>query len=183
MTACSSSTVTLGRAAHPAADVSFEEGPAHQQALPADGEAHPVAAELVAQALRGNVGGDGAVRDQFLGYTREQPGHDHEPPRQKGVRVAGLRDALAVLVALGESVSLDDRHPLEVIREHAGRQTARPCCPRSRRRGPSCRTKLGFRWQPCVFLSSLCLGSEEEMSRWTTPPSWRSFDRAYAADA
>jgi hypothetical protein len=38
------------------------------------------------------------------------------------VGVAGLRDALAALEALRESVALDDRHPPEVVREDPRRQ-------------------------------------------------------------
>ena len=142
----------VGERAYPAADVTFEERPAHQQALPADSEAHPVAAALVPPALRGYVGGDGAIRDQILGEAGEQPSHDHEPPWQKGVRVAGLRHTLAVLAALGEAVPLDYGDALEVIREDARGQKSGHAAPDH---DSVAMLRLNrSRLNSCVFLSS-----------------------------
>jgi hypothetical protein len=60
--------------------------------------------------------------DQFLGDAGKESSGDVEAACEQDVEVAGLGHPLSKLWILGEAVAIHDRHAVEVVGEHAGRQ-------------------------------------------------------------
>jgi hypothetical protein len=65
--------------------------------------------------------------------TGEEPLDDLMASGEQAVRVAALGDAFPVLGAVGERVSLDERHPREMLREDSGREEPGDAAPNDER--------------------------------------------------
>ena len=115
----------VGQLPEPPPHDGLEHRPARRQHLPAQGPPVQPPERRQQGHLRGHTHRNGPRRRQVGAVAGKEPVDDLTAPVEQRVDLPPLRHALAVLGALGQGVTLDQRHPVDVSGEHPGGEQPR----------------------------------------------------------
>src|SRR2546425_9121682 len=107
----------------------LEKRTTEEQEIGAGRTADLETAELIDLHVGADVDHRGATGDQRRAEIRKELRERALAPLQQDMKVLALRDAFAVLGAVGEAVPLDQRDHGEVAGGHAGGEAGRPTSP------------------------------------------------------
>ena len=109
--------------------MAFKKRTAGKQARQADLRLPELAAGQLPARVPQDIAGYGAAGGQRSGKAGEQLLEDLPAARVQAVQMPAMRHTPAVLSDRRQHVPLDDHHPLEPLRQHAGREQARHAGP------------------------------------------------------